>query len=102
MNNECFSKSRKCERLNLMIKTHFNNYCGTQKTIEKIEQMKEFSEIKFRDYMLFDTTKSRSTPKRIRTRREKIFDLLRIIVNGSVSLEAMAKFDARLKTITDI
>ena len=64
--------------------------------------MKEFSESKFRDYMLFDTSKSRSTPKRIRERREKIFQLLKIIKDGSVSLQAMALFDATLKTLSDI
>ena len=84
-----------------MIANYFRNN-SAKKTIEKIEVMKEFSETKFREYMLFDTTKSRNPPKRTRDRREKIFDLLRIIQNGSVSLQSMADFDSKLKSLSDI
>ena len=86
----------------MVIKTYFKNHCSSNNTIEKIAKMKQMSDSKFREYLLFDTTQSRTTPKRVRDRREKIFDLLKIIQNGSVSLEAMAKFDALLKVVTDI
>ena len=96
----------KCERLNLLIANYFRNNNIGSSTIEKIVNMKKFSEDRYRDYLLFSTKSSRKTPKRIEDRRAKILKLLSFIqkeVNEDrISIDNLMDFDNQLKELTDI